>query len=334
MNDPNINRVGFEEISEFHDLNYNEITGTGIYNIGYDVDTGRFIWDPSGGTPGGPAGPYPLDAVVGIDNKSPIPILIEGTPYTGSSIGAIMAWGTSLGIVFGDVVNATSIVTDSLSVNTLTINASLTAGNLTATSIGTNTLVGVSGTFNTVTLIDAVDASSADNIAATKKYVDDNTVVLPTPTPDNRLIPPGGDIFFVLAKTSSDDFESNWVPLPTGGTDPNALPMSGGTMSGTLNMMQNKVTFGLSENNTDSAYIKSTVNGAGKTEMVVHSSGNITIDSNVNITDLYVENREVVTSYTAGSNDLITGMWTGTQAQYDQILNNHDDFPYVLYIII
>jgi hypothetical protein len=342
--DLNINRVSFEEIEEYHLLDLKEAPD-GQYSIISIVNNGKVIHGKmlTDGT-NVPVVPD-LNLVTAVGNISTKGLEIHGatTIRDGLSIGALLAETVimdSAGLqVIGDFnqKNGTAYFEDGLAVGTQLISEVIA-------ELNAPTLQDVALQINGIAKGQQPQATPDDAELATVKYVIDSIADIPASPalPTERLIPPGGTTEQILSKIDDTDYNIHWVDKPSGGggTDPVALPKTGGTMVGDITMDDtNKIYFSYGPGSQYTGnYIGGDNDGhdtfvtIGAEDSVIIKSDSPPVYSTTSIsTGKPPEGMLIVNTRNNGGGALY-GMWTGTQAQYDNIPSEDLDAR-VLYII-
>ena len=105
MTDPRINRVSFEEIEEFYELNLEDNTSAINVVLLYNIVTRQF--ETAGYVPG--AGSQGIEDVLSIDNKAITPLYIGDTRYHGTGIAGVFDWSEASKLNISRNVTATSV---------------------------------------------------------------------------------------------------------------------------------------------------------------------------------------------------------------------------------
>ncbi|MCK5787465.1 MAG: hypothetical protein KAH32_00495 [Chlamydiia bacterium] len=330
MSGININRVSFDEIEEYMDLQLNLLQGDMLIVPLYDVAIKKFIPTVYGPSSGGGTVQQTLEQVLATHNEAYRPIILFGTDgshlvYSGDglerrssgvsfplmkSIGNYVAFGGK--IDYGhDVRIYGNTKIDTLSVDTIAL-ASLDASLFT---LGTGTIASATAEIMTVSnalIVPILPINS--NEAASKDYVD---TVISAPVPPNRLIPSGGLEGDVLTKGADDNYDVTWKkPESGGGTTGDYLPLDGSQkMQGQLNLDANILK--LSE---DASIVGDEGDVDIQGDKLFISMGANTIKGTVSFdTQPRVNGAEVIMVEKNNTASKITRIWTGTSSEYANI---------------
>jgi len=372
MQDLDINRISFEEIKEFHDLNMNALPD-GQYSIVAVVTGGKdtYISSPIGSS-GGTVTVPPLSSVVSVGNTS----------STGIEIGGSSAFDI---LQFNRIHNNDITIENNSIESRGTLNISTMTGIITMSSTSEVTLNVARGivakTLNTSHGIISGGTISASNPVKPQELVtldyllnhynsgnflkidgtsqmagnfdlNNNRLIL---NPDlsiegaddlghayialNGEVRVAGKISAVESSSPGDLATVNYVNTAIAGSgaghDPEALPKAGGTMEGDISMQDNSIAFGYDPSNTYAAKITGSTVAPGRGKIDITAPGGLDIHTEVKISNgLKVADKDVIVNDTTGGTGSITRIWTGTQAQYDLIVQNDDDEIYTLYVIV
>jgi hypothetical protein len=343
--DPNINRVSFEEIEEYHLLDF-EKAPNGQYSIVSIVTNGKVVHGKILADLGSTAPIPDLNLVTAIGNSSTVGLDIQGA--------TTIRDGLSIGIP-----SAETVIIDNAGIQVIgkfnhkSGNAYFEDG----LTIGTQFISEVTATLNASTPQDVAlqingvakgqqpQAIPEDDELATVKYVLDNISAPPSnppSVPEERLIPPGGGTEQILSKVNGDDYNIHWVDKPTGGggTDPDALPKAGGTMVGDITMDDtNRIYFSYEPGSSYSKnYIYGDNDGSdtyvhiGAEDLVRFESDAPPYYSTTSISTGKPPSGTLIVNTRDNGGKALYGIWTGTQTEYNNIPSTALDAR-ILYII-
>lgn len=379
MQDLDINRVSFEEIVEFHDLNMDDLQD-GQYNIVAVVTGGstEYVPNPVGSGGGGSTVP-PLSAVTAVGNHTTGGIIVDGDSTfiniilssaqfndmrlednnitSQNALNMNAYYGISMNSFSGNTLN----VIGEISSSSLKINGnSEFIGRAISSRIPTadDDLINLKYLTDNYSRGDFLDVNGTNYMKANLK-LNGYALILNGEQQQGGYemhirgiegqqesyieikgdVKINGTISAIESSISTDLATVNYVDTAISsigeGFDPNALPKAGGAMSGPIEMSTNEVVFGFNKDHTYRAFISGKGVAPGRSELTIEASGGIKMNGTVEVQNSIRERgRKVVTSETAGGTGEVTRIWSGSQAQYDVIVQSDDDEIYTLYIII
>lgn len=305
--DLNINRVGFEEIEEFHNLNLQDSASQDDLLLLYNVTSKTFSalgMSPSGGVTQG------LPSVMGVDPSSDIELTIRNTVNANNFVGD----GTGITGVGVDVVTALSSKENSL--------GNPTADNMYLMSDSNGDRQWITAAGYDDTAVRTLISNNRDDIDANTNNKENS---LGKPTENNMI----------LQSTSSG--VRSWVVNSGGGggqPSDDVLLTTGGEMNGPLTMLAtNKLYFSHPPGHAKADTYIYANNDGSNTAMFINSPEGLEITGEVTIKNGSNAKAAVVNDVTATAKKA-NEIWVGKQMDYDVILGNGEISNNTIYFIV